>query len=133
MKLVENAMSDVLIELADEAIHTVHFIDAIESDRPAIKEEILKTVKKKLKTKYNEELDDDYLEAYIGDYINDLATDIIQGKKVNEDTFSTGVTGSTGLTNGIPNSADGIGLTATPMGSKTTPKKKKKLKVVVKK
>lgn len=131
MKIYENAMSEVLIELADEAIRTVHFIDAIETDRPAIKAEIIKTVKRKLKNKYNVEIDDDYLEAYIGDYVNDLATDIIDGKKVNEDTFSIGVGGSTGLTNGIPNSGDGIGLIATPMGSKKRPKKKKKFKVKI--
>lgn len=44
---------------------------------------------------------------------------------MNGNTFSIGVGGSTGLTNGIPNSDDGIGLFATPMGSKKAPKKKK--------
>ena len=133
MKIIcENAMRDVLISLANEVLHTVHFIDANEADRPAIKAEILKGVKKKLKNKYNEELDDSYIEAYISDYIDDLASDVISGKKVNEcDTFSTGVEGSTGLVNGIPNSGDGIGLYATPMTRNSKKKKKKKIKVKV--
>jgi hypothetical protein len=56
----------------------------------------------------------------------------VEGRKLmNENTFSIGVGGPTGLTNGIPNSGDGIGLFATPMGSKKTPKKKKlKVKIV---
>jgi hypothetical protein len=44
---------------------------------------------------------------------------------MNGNTFSIGVGGPTGLTNGIPNSGDGIGLFATPMGSKKASKKKK--------
>lgn len=80
-------MRNLMTRLADETIHTVHFLDCVERDRPAIKSKIIKTIKQKLKNRYGIEKDYAVIEKYVGDYVDDLATDIIQGRKVNEGTW----------------------------------------------
>lgn len=132
MKLYENAMKNVLMELLDDVASKLHFVDAKESEREEIKGSLLDALKDKLKTKYNEELDDDYIAAYLGDYIDTVVTNVIENKLQECDSFSTSVSGALGLTNGIPQSGDGKGVVATKLFGNKPKKRKRRFRVIVK-